>query len=112
MAGIIIHADHLAGEHIKKDRRSEIILAHLGPHIGQVIKKLVLAQTEIPDRLTSREHEILSWTAAGKTAWEISKMLHISRRTVEFHMGKVLIKLDAINANQAIATAFYTGLLG
>jgi DNA-binding CsgD family transcriptional regulator len=101
----------LAGEKVNKDKRSEKILTHLGPHIGQVIKKIILNQTNAPAKLTPREYEILSWAAAGKTAWETSQILNISQRTVEFHMGNILNKLDAVNSQQAIAIAVFNGLI-
>ena len=101
----------LAGETIRKDKRSAKILEYLGPHLGQTIKKNIIRHTEVPATLTFREHEILSWTAAGKTAWETSEILKISRRTVEFHVGNILKKLDAVNAQQAIAIAVSHGLI-
>jgi DNA-binding CsgD family transcriptional regulator len=30
-----------------------------------------------PQRLTARENECLSWTARGKSSWEVAKILQI-----------------------------------
>lgn len=43
--------------------------------------------------LTAREREVLCWTAEGKTACEIGKILSISERTVNFHVNNILEKL-------------------
>jgi LuxR family transcriptional activator of bioluminescence operon len=61
--------------------------------------------------LTKRETDILSWLAHGKTAWEIGTILHISRRTVEWHTRNAAKKLNAVNALQAVAKAIKIGLI-
>jgi len=55
--------------------------------------------------LTSREREVLTWVALGKSAWEIGEILKISERTVEWHVENTCRKLDAVNRTQAIAIA-------
>lgn len=101
----------LAGKNLKKTERSKNILKHLLPHLCQAVKRIVSDHSRNPSSLTPREAEILTWTAAGKTAWEISIILNISRRTVEFHMGNILNKLDAVNACQAVAVGLTSGLI-
>jgi DNA-binding CsgD family transcriptional regulator len=56
-------------------------------------------------RLTSRECEVLTWIAAGKSAWEIGEILNISKRTVDDHAQTVFRKLGAANRVQAVAIA-------
>ncbi len=101
----------LAGDNCEKCDRSRAILEYLSPHLCQAIKSVVLAERKTAARLTPRECEVLSWTAAGKTAWEASQIMKISRRTVEFHMGNILNKLDAVNSQQAIAIALSSGMI-
>ena len=101
----------LGGDEIKKSERSKKILNYLLPHLGQSLKKVIFRQNKERVGLTDREHEILSWTAVGKSAWEISVILNISSRTVEFHMANVLKKLDVVKASQAVAKAFSMGLI-
>lgn len=101
----------LAGDDLKKTCDSEIVLEHLLPHLCQAVKRVISGQNTQTTGLTKREREILSWTAAGKSAWDISMILNISRRTVEYHMANVLKKLDAVNASQAVANAFSSGLI-
>src|ERR1700736_3079331 len=45
--------------------------------------------------LTPREREVLTWAARGKSAWEISEILHISKRTVDERVQTVVRKLGA-----------------
>ncbi len=101
----------LAGRKMEKTERTRKILEYLVPHLGQAVKQVILNRPREAVRLTPRESEILSWTAAGKTAWEISRILTISQKTVEFHMGNVLKKLDAVNACQAVALGLSSGLI-
>ena len=101
----------LAGDQCDQCERSRKILEHLSPHLCLAIRRVIFSQDKVTTRLTRRECEVLTWTAAGKTAWETSEILSISRRTVEFHMGNILNKLDAVNSQQAIAIALSSGLI-
>lgn len=56
-------------------------------------------------RLTPREREVLQWVAAGKTYWEISRILGISQRTVRHFMAVSREKLDSVSNKQAVAKA-------
>jgi LuxR family transcriptional regulator, quorum-sensing system regulator BjaR1 len=56
-------------------------------------------------RLTAREQEVLVWTAAGKSAWQIGEILGIAKRTVDEHAQSAFRKLGAANRAQAIAIA-------
>ncbi|MEZ2127332.1 MULTISPECIES: LuxR C-terminal-related transcriptional regulator [unclassified Sinorhizobium] len=61
--------------------------------------------------LTPREHEVLRWSAAGKSYWEIAVILGISERTVRFFMGNARRKLDVVSNTQAVAEAVWRGFL-
>jgi len=61
--------------------------------------------------LTSREIEVLRWTADGKTSGEIGDIMHITEHTVNFHIKNSLVKLDASNKTAAVVKAAMTGLL-
>ncbi|WP_298140035.1 LuxR family transcriptional regulator [Acidiferrobacter sp.] len=61
--------------------------------------------------LTAREQEMLYWASLGKTTWEIGRITGIRERTVMFHMGNAMHKLEARNRAQAIAKAALLGLL-
>ena len=62
-------------------------------------------------KLTPRERDCLRWAAAGKSSWEISCILKTSERTVHFHIGNAMVKLDVVNRQQAIAKGMSLGLL-
>ncbi len=55
-----------------------------------------------PVRLTSREHEILQWVAAGKTDGQIAAILGRSVRTVQKHLEHVYLKLGVENRTAAV----------
>jgi LuxR family transcriptional regulator, quorum-sensing system regulator BjaR1 len=61
--------------------------------------------------LTDREIECLKWVSAGKTAWETSVILSISRRTVEQHLGSAAKKLNAVGRVQSVAEAIRLGII-
>jgi LuxR family transcriptional activator of conjugal transfer of Ti plasmids len=66
-------------------------------------------RTLAPDRivdgvsLSPREHECLAWAARGKTAWEIGRILGVSRRTAAFHLENAKAKLGVHSICQAVA---------
>lgn len=55
--------------------------------------------------LSFRERECLFWTGLGKTAWEVSIILGLSRRTIEFHIANATRKLQALNKYHAAMIA-------
>ena len=61
--------------------------------------------------LTEREVEVLRFTADGKTASDISEILGIAERTVNFHVNNILLRLSVPNKTAAVARAASQGLL-
>ncbi|RYE60203.1 MAG: hypothetical protein EOO82_03480 [Oxalobacteraceae bacterium] len=59
--------------------------------------------------LTPREREIVSWTAYGKTSWDISVILSISEDTVNKTMTSAMRKLNAHTRAQAVAESIRLG---
>ena len=71
-----------------------------------------LAQKEAQDiQLTERETDVLKWTADGKTASDIAKILSISVNTVNFHVRNAMAKLGAVNKTSAVVKAAVLGRL-
>jgi DNA-binding CsgD family transcriptional regulator len=62
-------------------------------------------------QLTARELECLRWVAAGKTSWEIGRLLCIAERTVVFHLQNVARKLDVTTRQAAVVRAIGLGLI-
>jgi two-component system response regulator DctR len=56
--------------------------------------------------LTVREAEVLALVARGLTAKAVAGMLGISYRTVEVHRARVVAKLGARNAVEAVGIFF------
>ncbi|MEK8034741.1 autoinducer binding domain-containing protein [Ideonella sp. DXS29W] len=61
--------------------------------------------------LTSRELEILKWTADGKSSQDIADILTVSKNTVDFHVRNAVSKLQAANKTAAVVRAAILGYL-
>ncbi len=55
--------------------------------------------------LSQRELEVLRWLRMGKSSWDISVILTISERTVNYHVGNIVRKLGVVNRLQAVFEA-------
>lgn len=53
--------------------------------------------------LSPRELECLGWAAQGKSAWEIGRILGVTRRTASFHLENAKAKLGVHSISHAIA---------
>ncbi|MGE3871340.1 MAG: LuxR family transcriptional regulator [Parvibaculaceae bacterium] len=53
--------------------------------------------------LSPREFECLEWAALGKSAWDTSRIIGVSRRTVTFHLQNAKLKLGVRTVQQAVA---------
>ncbi len=96
------------------------ILAHLGDaqlfacYLHEAVRRLALTADGIPlarPGLTPREKECLLWAAEGKTSWEIGQILHVSERTIVFHLANAANKMGVNNRRQAVARALSLGLI-
>lgn len=56
-----------------------------------------------PPELTPRERDVLAYVAAGKTDWEISRIIGVSEATTRFHVDNGRRKLNAVTRAQAVA---------
>lgn len=61
--------------------------------------------------ITKREKDCLKWACEGKTSWEISQILGISERTVNFHLSNCIVKTDSANRQQAIVKCIVKNLI-
>jgi LuxR family quorum sensing-dependent transcriptional regulator len=62
-----------------------------------------------PALLTKREREVLQWTAAGKTSWEISQILGVAESTVTAHIKAATAKYAAPNRVATVVVALRRG---
>jgi LuxR family transcriptional regulator, quorum-sensing system regulator BjaR1 len=99
----IIGTVWVAGPHFNDREVYKPLLHSLALHVFHRLEQLMGRRLHKDVRLTEREREILAWASEGKTAWEIGRILGLSQRTVEWHVGQACKKLGATNRLQAIA---------
>jgi len=63
------------------------------------------------ESLTPREQEVLQWMAQGLSNRAIAEKLHVTERTVKFHVGNILGKLGAHTRVEAVRVAIEKGLV-
>ena len=109
---------------LKHSAASELIMAIQEATKGgtfitpQIASELVVSlrrgvsdSTEASDGLTPRQREVLQLVAEGRSAKEIAAMLHISRRTAEFHKARLVESLGVQNMAQLIQYAIRAGII-
>ena len=70
-----------------------------------------MPRPSIAPPLTGREVEMLNWIMAGKTDWEIATILHLSKKTVNYHVENAKKKLGSAHRITAVAVALRDGLI-
>jgi DNA-binding NarL/FixJ family response regulator len=75
------------------------------------VPKFIAESNESSTQLTAREREVLELLAAGHTSAEISKVLHLSIRTVETYRSQLARKFDVATRAELIHTAKVRGIL-
>ena len=102
-----------SGLSMENDRRTEAILELAVPHLHLAFSHIFAKKTVENKKtvLSSREMEVLNWLKRGKSSWDISVILDISERTVNYHVYNIMQKLGAINRPQAVAIATHQGLI-
>jgi DNA-binding NarL/FixJ family response regulator len=88
------------GEAFLSPAVSDAVLADYRKHVSNPV-----------DLLTSREREILTMVAEGKTNKEIANNLNLSVYTVESHRGSVMEKLNLHNTGDIVRFALRNGLI-
>jgi LuxR family transcriptional regulator, quorum-sensing system regulator LasR len=61
--------------------------------------------------LTPRELECLRWVTAGKTTWEMSRILSCSEATINFHISNLTRKFGVQTRRQAAIRAISEGIV-
>lgn len=95
------------------EERISCILEYVIPHLHQAFMRVLNmsgpSHTSIV--LSEREKEVLEWLKCGKSSWDISVILGISERTVNFHIYNMMNKLGATNRTQIVSIAVHLGLI-
>jgi NarL family two-component system response regulator LiaR len=77
---------------------------------GVARKKVLGAAEQTQADLTTREQEVLRQLAKEKSNQEIGNCLHISERTVRFHLGNIYSKLGLKDRDATLAWVIRHGL--
>lgn len=81
-----------------------LMLELLQPHVERVLlRSTQYLKLKTSHPMTPREREVAHWLAEGKRDWEIGRILGISVRTVEDHVGICLGKLGVETRSAACA---------
>lgn len=100
---------------LKDAKREELLECIRNVHRGEtcippaLVKKL--AEGMSSDTLTTREREVLTLLARGKSNKEIGGALYISETTVKGHLRNIFTKLNVLSRTEAIAVASRRGLV-
>lgn len=83
---------------------------YFSPRFRDAIRREVGKPLAVGKILSRREQEVLSHVLTGKTSREISELIGLSARTVEFHRANIMAKLGATNVTELVASAKQRGL--
>ena len=102
-----------AGPFMECPPRHKAVLDVLTPHLHLTLSNLYVNMPQQNKNivLSKREKEVIDWLKQGKSSWEISAILKISERTVNYHVGNIMQKLGVVNRVQAVAVAARYGLI-
>lgn len=90
------------------ENKQKMTIEKILPHLADVCVRQSLWVRPL---FTPKEKEITQWCAEGKSYGEIAMILHISERTVKFHMKNIFEKLGAYNKSQVVAKSLNLGLI-
>ena len=79
--------------------------------LEKVVAHLVGPKPAKTEKLSEREHEVLSLLAQGAANKEIAAELHITERTVKAHVTSIFNKLGVNSRAEAVGVALRSGLL-
>jgi LuxR family quorum-sensing transcriptional regulator LasR len=64
-----------------------------------------------PIKLTNREKEVLQWSAAGKSSWEIGQIVSCTEAGVNYHFCNIRRKFGVRSRWVALVMALEQGLI-
>lgn len=103
--GIVLKADDT-----EELERAIATLSNGRGYYSVAFNRLLNSIAASPAMLSKRETEILKLTAKGHSSTTIAQRLTISVNTVEFHRRRIMQKLNAANAAEAVGKAAELGL--
>jgi DNA-binding CsgD family transcriptional regulator len=102
-----------SGPAMTHDSRTAAFIETIVPHLHLSLSHVLSSNTARNKHLvlSERENEVLNWLKQGKSSWEMSVILAISERTVNYHVYNIMEKLEVANRPQAVAVAARLGLI-
>jgi DNA-binding NarL/FixJ family response regulator len=84
----------------------------IAPELATLLSETTPAPSTLSDKLTTRQREVLQLVAEGRTAQQAAEVLHISRKTVEYHKASLMRSLGAHSCAELTRYAFAHGMIG
>lgn len=98
--------------------RHVVLLKLITPHLHQALARALTTIEDCADfpgavyaLLSERQRNVLYWLHNGKTNSEIARILDMTENNVNYHIDRILMKLQVRNRAQAVAKAIELGLL-
>jgi LuxR family quorum sensing-dependent transcriptional regulator len=91
--------------------KAQMSLLLLGAFAYEGFRRVAQGFRPVSPLLTQRELDVLRWSAEGKTAWEIGRILSISERTVRCYGDQLKRKYKVSTMIQVIVHALLDGNL-
>jgi CheY-like chemotaxis protein len=90
-----------ATDYVTKPLRLSAVKARVHKHIGHRRTQAASGIQTAPEpdlaALSARQKEIFAWVQAGKTNWEIARIIGCSEDNVKYHMKKIMRVFDVSN---------------
>lgn len=88
-----------------------LVMSYVHQAAQRLVPEAAPAAPTPATNLTTRELECLKWAMAGKTSWETGQIIACTERTVNFHIGNAIRKLEVPNRRSAVAKALALKLI-
>jgi DNA-binding CsgD family transcriptional regulator len=98
-----------SGDPSPRRRKTLAVVAHIA--FQRLLALRRAAVTPGDSRLSPRETQVLYWITAGKSDWQIGKILNISSKTVNYHAENVKRKFGVATRMQAVVAALKAGAI-
>jgi len=106
-----VHAERFTAIAAKRARRSSVLASSDTADRPIMQEPSAELRPETSAELSTREVDVLTLMASGRSNGEVGARLLISEETVKTHVRHVLAKLRARNRAHAVALAFRRGLI-
>lgn len=96
----------MSGKNLDLSRRTKPAIHLIAMYAFERARQLNLGiSRDVPNPLTKREREALTWAALGKSLRDTAEILQITERTATAHAVNAMHKLGAANKTQAVVKA-------